>query len=351
MFLFGLGRGVVAAALSVVLGVAGGVSVRDEVRDRQWHLGFLGIAQAHTISTGKGVIVGLIDSGVDAGHPDLVGSVLPGADFDYTQGPNGQTDNEGHGTAMAGIIAAHGRALGIAPDATILPVINGPTTSTTAVNYAIDHGATVLCLAFAGPYYNPGLDDAVARAVAADIVVVAGVGNTPANRVQYPAALRGVVGAAAVDRDGNHAGVSVVSPVADLAAPGVDIMTPRARNVVPEGYGVGSGTSDATAIIAGVAALIRARYPQMSAAEVVHRMTATAIDRGVPGRDDEYGYGIVDPVAALTADVPPLTPSVGPSNPTGSGGGFPIRTVAIAVGAAVVLLTGLVLALRLRRYP
>jgi Subtilisin-like serine proteases len=85
-------------------------------------------------------------------------------------------------------------------------------------------------------------------------------------------------------------------------------MTPRARNVIPTGYASASGTSDATAIIAGVAALIRAKYPDLSAQDIIHRMITTADDRGTPGRDDYYGYGIINPLAALTADIPPLNP-------------------------------------------
>lgn len=107
--------------------------------------------------------------------------------------------------------------------------------------------------------------------------------------------------------------------------------------------------------MAGVAALIRSAYPELSAADVIHRMTATAEDRGAPGRDDEYGYGIVNPVAALTADIPPLQPSTSPADePTPSrseavrpGGGSTAALLAVAgVGVVVLLLVGLVLARR-----
>jgi len=97
-----------------------------------------------------------------------------------------------------------------------------------------------------------------------------------------------------------------------ISAPAVDIVSTG----LGHGYRVGTGTSDATAIVAGVAALVRSKFPDLSAPEVIHRLTATAIDKGKPGRDDEYGYGIVDPVGALTKDVPPLSaaPSLfGPS--------------------------------------
>jgi subtilisin family serine protease len=167
-----------------------------------------------------------------------------------------------------------------------------------------------MCIALGGTGDDSRLQKAVKEAQAADVVVVAAVGNRPqVNQVVYPAAYPGVIAAAAVDKQGNHADVSVTGPQVTLAAPGVDIVSPRLNGK----YSQNVGTSDATAIIAGVAALVRAKYPNLSASEVVHRLTATATDKGSPGRDEQYGYGIVNPVAALTADVPPLTPSAAPS--------------------------------------
>ena len=155
---------------------------------------------------------------------------------------------------------------------------------------------------------------AIERAVARNIVVVAGVGNMPQLPGWiYPAAYPGVVGAAGVDKDGNHAAISVVSPSAMLAAPAVGIVSTGIRTGGRNGYRTGTGTSAATAIIAGAAALIRAKYPAMSATEVIHRLTATADDKGKPGRDNEYGYGVVNLVKALTADVPPLQPTTTPT--------------------------------------
>ena len=307
-----------ATATASLLAVAPGLPaqpIQDEIRAQQWHLDFLNIDQVHQISTGKGVIVGVIDTGVDGGHPDLAGRLLPGLDLSFFERPDALEDLDGHGTAMAGLIAAHGRALGIAPDATILPIRRGAygladgRTDAEGIYWAVDHGATVLCLAFGHPEPDGYLERAIKYALDHDVVVVAAVGNTPDDEgLVYPAAYDGVIGAAGIDRDGNHAPISVISPAADLAAPAVRIMTPRARNVIPTGYASASGTSDATAIIAGVAALIRAKYPDLTAQDIIHRMTATADDRGTPGRDNQYGHGIINPLAALTADIPPLNP-------------------------------------------
>jgi subtilisin family serine protease len=221
---------------------------------------------------------------------------------------------------MAGLIAAHGHgnagAMGIAPKAKILPVKAGDAGLTygaeasKGMTWAGQNGAKVLCLAYGNPSDSSQERQAVEQAQAADAVIVAAVGNAPISKmVEYPAAYPGVIAAAGVDRQGNHADVSVTGSAVVLAAPAVDIVSTSAAGK----YRKGVGTSDATAIIAGVAALVRAKYPQLSAQEVIHRLTATAIDKGSPGRDDQYGYGIVDPVAALTADVPPLTPSTAPA--------------------------------------
>jgi subtilisin family serine protease len=123
----------------------------------------------------------------------------------------------------------------------------------------------------------------------------------------------------------------------------VDVVSTR-----PQGkYGVGAGTSDAAAIVSGVVALVRARFPALSGPEVVRRITATATDKGRPGRDDEYGFGIVDPVAALTADVrpepPPSSHAAVPSG--GAEGGKAGGTGGAVVGGVavgLVVLAGLV---------
>jgi subtilisin family serine protease len=132
--------------------------------------------------------------------------------------------------------------------------------------------------------------------------------------VTFPAFLDGVVAVGATDRNGNRAAISVTGDKLAIMAPGVDIYSTS----YDDKYYRGTGTSASTAIVAGAAALIRSRYPDLPAAEVVHRLTATATDKGAPGRDPEYGYGVLNLVAALTADVPAASPAASPASPVAS---------------------------------
>jgi type VII secretion-associated serine protease mycosin len=347
-------------------------AVADSVREKQWHLGFLRVAEAHKLSTGNGVTVAVVDTGVKADHPDLVGNVLPGVDLTGA-GTTGQLDTSGHGTAMAGLIAAHGHgangddgALGIAPKAKILPVrisatdVGIPDKAVAGINAAVRAGAKVVSISLGtGPFGE--LEKAITDALAADVVVVASTGNRPNDSfLQYPAGYPGVVAVGATDKAGNIAPVTVTGEQMTLAAPGVEIVSADGVG----GYNIGTGTSPATAIVAGAAALVRSRYPDLPAKEVVHRLTATATDKGAPGRDAQYGFGVLNLVAALTADVKPETatasPSAGagqpaPPRPTQDSGAEPLKLnaafylVATLCGVLSVLgIAGLVLWLVLR---
>lgn len=259
------------------------------------------------------VIVAVPDTGVTP-HPDLRDNLLTGTDIVPPDGGDGWQDEDSHGTGMAGLIAAHGQsgnlgALGIAPEAKILPIRTSRTDQdgdsdnlATGIEFAVAKGASVISISsVAGP--NSRLKRAIEMAMQANVVVVAGVGNGPRDKyVSFPAAYPGVISVGGVDQNGNHASFSVSGPEIDVVAPAVDIYSTSLDGK----YRKGTGTSDATAIVAGAAALIRSKYPYLPAREVAHRLTATAVDKGPPGRDDEYGYGVIDLVAALTADVPPL---------------------------------------------
>ncbi|WP_433083442.1 S8 family serine peptidase [Dactylosporangium sp. CA-052675] len=319
----------------------------EDVRDQQWHLGFMHVAEAQRLSQGKGVLVAVADSGVDATVPELAGAVIPGKDFGGNTG-DGRRDPVGHGTAMATLIAGRGRGtskgvLGIAPEATILPIQlsrnidfgGNPRDVAAAIDYAVGRGAKVICLSI-GTSDISIVRDAIQKALDADVVVVAAAGNKPdVGGVDFPARMPGVVAVGAVDHDGERAPISVAGPELTLVAPGVDI--------VAVGIGgqtrTGTGTSDSNALVVGAVALIRAKYPQLKGPEVVRRLTETAQDKGEPGKDPVYGYGVIDLVKALTAEITPAPTSTSPSPPAATGGGGG-RTAAVitAISAAVVVM-------------
>jgi type VII secretion-associated serine protease mycosin len=289
-----------------------GITSPANASNLQWYLSSLQISRALQISQGAGVVLAEIDTGVDSSHPDLAGSVLPGVDLlNPPLSTDGRADADGHGTRMAGLIVGHGHVQGIAPKVQLLPVraVGGDESLGAqipdGIEWAISHGAKVINISASGPVDYLAEDDALKDAIAADVVVVAGAGNGSGGSIQYPAAYPGVVAVTGTDEHGNSAPISSIGPQAVIAAPAVDIYSTE-----PHGqYGYATGTSDATAIVSGVVALIRSKYPNLSAADVIHRLTATADDKGAPGRDPQYGFGIVDPVKALTADVPLLSPS------------------------------------------
>jgi type VII secretion-associated serine protease mycosin len=329
-------RKATAAAGALILAsavfVPAGPALADSTRDQQWWLKSLKVTEAQAISKGAGVTVAVIDTG-SYPHPDLQGSLLPGHSVIKGGGGNGQDDKVGHGTKMAGLIAAHGRSsssgfLGIAPSAKILPVKITDTASFQgvitpgnaekdvdigkAIEWATRSDAKVISISFGS---GPDLDmlETIKESLASDVIIIASVGNEPNVVISYPAAADGVFVVGASGRDGKYNSVSVKDPKVDLCAPGVDIIGP----VPKAGYKIGTGSSDATAIVAGAAALIRSKFPQMSAKDVMNRLTATADDIGPPGRDDECGFGELNIVKALTADVPSVdgatTASASPS--------------------------------------
>lgn len=264
-------------------------------------------------STGDGVVVAVLDSGVQADHPDLAGRVLPGRDY-VDSSTDGRVDPVGHGTTVASLVAGAGDpALGLAPDATILPVrvldeqnrYQQSSTVAEGVVWAVNHGADVINLSLGGPRGSQALADALAYAMANDVVVVACTGNLTGDDYQavwYPAREPGVVAVAGIDfPDEEPSGwsASLTGPATVLAAPAVVTGAEAGgerRDV--------QGTSFSSALVAGAAALVRAQWPEMSAADVVNRLISTAHDLGSPGRDSDFGFGAVDPVAALTVPVP-----------------------------------------------
>lgn len=307
--------GVVALTGALLLTSAPMASA-DPVRDKQWALRVYDAEKVWATAQGQGVTVAVVDSGVDASHPDLVGQVLPGKDF---SGDDPHQDDDGHGTEMASIIAGRGHGvnnsagvMGLAPKSKILPVRAdaGKYMDSAAwpagVRYAVDQGAKVINLSFNDDNAYPGSKGAKAIEYAQkhDVLVVSGAGND-GGTVNYPAALPGVVAVTAVDADLNFWDESNSGKGVTLAAPGVRILA--AEPNLASGYGEADGTSHATAYVSAIAALVRSKYPDLTAGQVINRMikSASFLHHGdLKAPDDEYGYGIARPGSALTMDIP-----------------------------------------------
>lgn len=286
----------------------------------QWYFPAIAADRAQRLVKGDGVTVAVVDTGVDGEHPDLRGRVLPGATVttsgEVDAGDPGNRDLDGHGTAMAGLIAGQGGdgPLGVAPRAMILPVrvmrredgALDPDHVYEGVRWAIAQGAQVVSLSLSGrPTEDaPWKSELISYAIQNDVVLVAAAGNRAAGdvRVGEPAAIPGVVAVSGLGRDGSVWDGSVTGGAVVLSAPAEDLP----HLTTGGGWRTESGTSGAAAIVAGVAALIRSRYWDAGASGVVNRLIRTAHDEGRPGRDPGFGYGSVDAYEALTAAVPPL---------------------------------------------
>ncbi|GAA4234976.1 hypothetical protein GCM10022254_41160 [Actinomadura meridiana] len=351
--------------------------------DRQWWFGSWNIQEkVWPLTKGKGVTVAVIDTGVNARVPDLEAAVLPGADM-TGRGGDGREDNDrykgGHGTGMASLIASRGTSsgfYGIAPEAMILPIaapVVSPPVTSNSIRYAVDHGAKVVNISLGLPGSDvfpnqcpPQLLDAVKYADSKDVVVVASAGDEgdTVNSPDYPGSCPGVLAVGALARDSKPWVSTQRQSYVTVGAPGQDVGW---INKTGQVFDTGEGTSQAAALTAGAAALLRSHDPELSARQVVQRLTATARDFGPPGRDVMLGYGVISISRALTQNVPEDAPNPvyerldkataskagdGATKPAAveqdDSGGFPVLVVAGVVVALLVLGGGAFLLLRRR---
>ncbi|MGH4035330.1 type VII secretion-associated serine protease mycosin [Actinomycetota bacterium Odt1-20B] len=299
---------------------------------RPWSLQRVLLDELWRQSTGKGVKVAVIDTGVDIKNPQLTHAVdtskgvnlLPEKLKDENKNPksrgarNGTTDEVGHGTRVAGIIAARPLKgtgfVGLAPDATIIPIdqndAEGHGTAESlarAIDYAVEAGAGVINISQdTSNAVRPTLklQQAVKRALDKGRVVVASAGNDGLDgnsKDTYPASYEGVLAVAASDRNNERAPFSQSGRFVDVAAPGVDMVS-----TVPKGgHCPDNGTSFSAPYAAAVAALIKAKHGNWTSQQIVAQIEQTA-ERSVAGHDRLVGWGVVDPVRALTEDDHPV---------------------------------------------
>ncbi|HEY0537492.1 MAG TPA: S8 family serine peptidase [Actinoallomurus sp.] len=278
-----------------------------------WAQRVLAPERAWALTRGGGLIVGIVDTGVSAATPALSGAVLSGRDV-LAHGA-ADTDCRGHGTFVAGLLAARPKAgsglAGIAPGVRLLPIRVAPDENqvdpgplAAGIRAAVAGGARVIAVGVATATSTSALRGAVAYANAHDVVVVASTdmaGMSATGDAVYPAGLPGVLAVASVEADGRPASSLGSKERPDLAAPGSDLLS-----VAPRGNGnvTASGSGVAVAFVAGAAALVRAYRPGLKAGEVRHRLEATADHPTGRLPDPAVGYGMADPVAAVTTALP-----------------------------------------------
>lgn len=281
----------------------------------QYELEKMRLPQAHALSMGANVTVAVIDSGIDARHPELEGVIANSFDaLASKEGPHA------HGTSIASAIAAHVKLKGAAPSSRLLAIRafgaqkNGAEGTTFVIlkslDYAVANRAQIINMSFAGP---PDVAMSRAMAAAADkgIVLIAAAGNTgPKSKTVYPAADRNVIAVSATDSSDRLFTESNRGGFVALSAPGVDILS-----AAPEGkYQVSSGTSLSAAYVSGIAALMLARNPDLSPMDIRAGLLATARDLGPSGRDDQFGAGQVDAMGAVLAAATPVAAADRPAS-------------------------------------
>ena len=279
----------------------------DPLLAQQWGLFAIGADHVWTTTTGLGVIVAVVDSG-SGPHPDLAENLLPGRSIIGTvESQDGRDiDASGHGTHVAGIIAAVANngigGSGVAPNAKILPIQvldqagQGDARDVAAgVRFAADNGARVINLSLGGATESSSLTQAITYANDKGVLVVAAAGNGgAADKPKWPASLDLTLAVTAVDQANNATSFDQRGDYIDLSAPGANIVSTAKGDYVTL-----SGTSMAAGFVAGAAALLFAAEPRVTNAQVRDILLRTATDIGEPGRDVTFGAGLINMVAAL----------------------------------------------------
>ena len=278
----------------------------------QWNMPIIDAPAAWDSERGdtNNVVVAVIDTGVDLGHPDLDSKIVPGYNFAY--GNSDPSDDNGHGTHVAGIIGAesnNGQGIaGVSWGAKIMPVkvLNSWGSGylsdvANGIIYAADNGADVINLSLGSSYYSSTLQSAIDYAYNKRVTVVAAAGNGGNSTINYPAGCNHVIGVGATDQNDVKASFSTFNSSVDVSAPGVSIASTWYRGS-GYSYALASGTSMATPHVAGLAALLLSDDSSRQPDDIEDLMKFTADDLGSPGRDDYYGEGRINAELAVTEE-------------------------------------------------
>lgn len=304
--------------LSAAFGALGTGSYLEGARN--WGQAKIGMGQVWPTFQGAATtVVAVLDTGVDLNHPDLRPALVPGFSTFVEGGPQ---DYEGHGTHVSGIIAGQGLGdpgvRGVAPGCRIMPVkVMGPRgregkveNVVAGIVWAVDHGATVINMSLGDEGTSSLLRAAVRYAQAHDVLVVAASGNFDAdkhastNTMNYPACYPGVMAVGATDEADALADFSFWGPWLSVTAPGVEIHSSVPGDGSADAKALGDymseqGTSMASPFVAGLAGLVRAKFPGLKAEAVKARIEASCKDLGDPGYDPHFGHGRIDAARAL----------------------------------------------------
>lgn len=287
------------------------VQPNDPLFDEQYALQRINAEAAWAVTQGNpNLIVAVVDTGVDANHPDLRGKLVKG--YDFVDDDTSPDDTVGHGTFVASLIAARSGdrngIAGIAPNVKIMPLRalgsrgGSSTDIAAAIRYAADNGAKVINLSLGSASASRTIRQAIDYAVGKGIVVVAASGNdgNRRNPIEYPAAFSNVISVGATGPRDTIATFSTYNREVDISAPGVNVVgaqasrTKMCRSSNGQPYCTSSGTSFAAPYVAGTAALMLSVNPKLTPAQVRDILTKTATDKGTAGRDDRYGAGLVN---------------------------------------------------------
>ena len=252
---------------------------------------------------GKGAVVAVLDTGVMTSHPDFENThfVSP---YNTTNGSTDITDTIGHGTGVAGIIAAsynNQKGLtGIMPQASIMPIkiTSGATGGKHSwliqgIDYAASHGADVINMSVGDPNESVAMNDACKRAAAKGVILVAASGNDYDCTIEYPASYSSVVSVGSIESNGAHSNFSTYNQYVDVVAPGRGILMPSVKDDKP-GYFSMTGTSGSAPQVAAMAAMIKSLDKSVNGTGFKEILRTTCIDKGKAGRDDYFGYGLMD---------------------------------------------------------